>query len=490
MSIDPTHNVHRGLACLFTILLTVLSAQTVLAEPGAGSEHRAELSVSSGAVSIQTQREYVELSLVVQEPDGIVSRQKAEHTDGLSLGLVDDGNRRPDGLYSYELRGVDAEVGSVVLDSGFFSISHGAFVDPEVPEGGFDKEYLEENLYVDGSLCAGENCEDGDNFGYATVRIAEDNTRIVFDDATDTSQNPLYSANDWMLKANESSSGGAGLFSLVDCGTNGVNCENKDAQFTVEAGAPANSLYIDSVGDVGFGTSIPQVQLHVQANDTPTLRLAQDSSLGFLAQTWDVIGNEANFAIRDVTHSSALPFRIEPGAPGDSLTIEKTGEVGIGTWNPSATLDVRGDIAVTGTVDGRDVGSDGSTLDAHLADVANPHLVTAAQVGADPSGTAAAEATAAVAAHESAYNHGPLEAKRGRIWAGNFSGNPAMATATFNTPFPAGTNYIVLLTANTNSDSKVFKPTVRTQDTSGFTITLGGSSSSLNFVAFLAYPLN
>jgi hypothetical protein len=42
-------------------------------------------------------------------------------------------------------------------------------------------------------------------------------------------------------------------------------------------------------------------------------------------------------------------------------------------------------------------------LDAHEADTANPHATTAAQVGADPVGTAAA----AIAAHEAAENPHP-----------------------------------------------------------------------------------
>ncbi|MEF8701280.1 MAG: hypothetical protein V5B33_18605 [Candidatus Accumulibacter sp. UW20] len=41
---------------------------------------------------------------------------------------------------------------------------------------------------------------------------------------------------------------------------------------------------------------------------------------------------------------------------------------------------VSGDIVVSGKVDGRDLSSDGSKLDAHAADSANPHATTAAQV--------------------------------------------------------------------------------------------------------------
>jgi hypothetical protein len=50
----------------------------------------------------------------------------------------------------------------------------------------------------------------------------------------------------------------------------------------------------------------------------------------------------------------------------------------------TGALNVRGNLDVTGTVDGRDVSGDGIKLDQHLANRANPHATTAAQVGALP----------------------------------------------------------------------------------------------------------
>src|SRR5690606_13739163 len=85
--------------------------------------------------------------------------------------------------------------------------------------------------------------------------------------------------------------------------------------------------------------------------NTPTLRLEQNGSSGFAAQTWDVAGNETNFFIRDTTNGSRLPFKIFPNAPTNSLTIEgTTGDIGIGTQTPDASLHVRGTDQMTAAV--------------------------------------------------------------------------------------------------------------------------------------------
>jgi hypothetical protein len=78
----------------------------------------------------------------------------------------------------------------------------------------------------------------------------------------------------------------------------------------------------------------------VKDSDTPTLRLEQDSSGGWTAQTWDVAGNESNFFIRDATNGSKLPFRIQPNAPSSSLNIKSDGKVGIGTWSPAYSMEL------------------------------------------------------------------------------------------------------------------------------------------------------
>jgi len=110
--------------------------------------------------------------------------------------------------------------------------------------------------------------------------------------------------------------------------------------FTITAGASTNSIFVDSTGRVGLRTSTPVLDLHIATSNTPAMRLEQNNSGGFTAQTWDIAGNEANFFVRDVTGGSRLPFRIRPGAPTSSIDISASGNVGIGTASPSALLHV------------------------------------------------------------------------------------------------------------------------------------------------------
>ena len=187
-----------------------------------------------------------------------------------------------------------------------------------------------DDVIVDGSLCVGFDCVNNENFGFDTLRLKENNTRIAF---TDTSNSGAFPANDWELTANDTANGGANYFAITDTSAG-------RRLFTVTAGAPANSIFVSSAGRVGFGTSTPSVNLHVAFGNTPTLRLEQNGSSGFSPQTWDIAGNEANFFIRDVTNGSRLPFRIEPNTPANTMYLDSTGNVGLGTTSPAAGLHV------------------------------------------------------------------------------------------------------------------------------------------------------
>ncbi|WP_425102316.1 tail fiber domain-containing protein [Tropicibacter sp. S64] len=188
-----------------------------------------------------------------------------------------------------------------------------------------------DDLIVDGSFCVGFDCVNGEAFGFDTIRMKENNVRIKADD---TSSSGSFPNVDWQLTFNDSSNGGANKFSIDDI-TNGRT------PFTIEANTRSNQLYLSDSNKVGFGTSTPVLDLHIKQGNTPSIRLEQDGTSGFQAQTWDVAANETNFFVRDASNGSKLPFKVFPNAPTNALIIEgTTGDVGMGIASPTSAVHV------------------------------------------------------------------------------------------------------------------------------------------------------
>ena len=339
---------------------------------------------SAGVEWVPAVAGYDRLTLRVSGPDGVVISQEFKPGTNPALSLYDaHGQPLRDGGYTWELTAVphvapglakqlaaareagddaaaaalqrQAGLASPLVETGHFAISGGAFVSPDTPEprtprtatpahrstgGGSPTlsnkdQVIADDLIVQGSACVGLDCVNNESFGFDTIRLKENNTRIKFDD---TSTGTGFPNHDWQLTANDSASGGANKFSIEDITSSTV-------PFTITGGATTNSIFVDSTGRVGFRTSTPVLDLHVATGNTPAMRLEQNSSGGFTAQTWDIAGNEANFFIRDVTGGSRLPFRIRPGAPTSSIDINASGNVGIGTASASSALTLKNNTA-------------------------------------------------------------------------------------------------------------------------------------------------
>jgi hypothetical protein len=325
---------------------------------------------------------YDTIELTVISPSGDTYVRSFPAGRHPSFRLLDLGTEVEDGQYNYQLRLVpkfsndvkqklaqaraanddkaarkalkDAGI-SDVSQSGSITVLRGVFVSPTATEsdakGAVNPRPIEsdaatatqakprmdpvaldqvipDDLIVQSSTCTGFDCVNGESFGFDTLRLKENNLRIHFDD---TSASAGFPANDWRIVANDSASGGQNKLSIED------STAARDL-LVVEAAAPANSIYLDSTGRIGFRTTTPVLDLHVSTSNTPALRFEQTNAGGFTAQTWDVAGNEANFFVRDVTGGSRLPFRIRPGAPTSSIDISAAGNVGIGTASPARLL--------------------------------------------------------------------------------------------------------------------------------------------------------
>lgn len=354
---DVNRHSNRTQKAAWAALATAAALCLALA-PAASALDVADVRAGSGGLDFVPRVENGGFVLTVSGPDGY--HHRAEFGPGESPGFSifeQGGGVLPDGVYNYELTAVPSETqrrdafeanqlqkrsGGVEArtQSGAFSIVGGAVVAGGEEEPGQSpagagpvlapKDFvINDDLIVTLSACVGNDCVNGESFGFDTLRLKENNTRIRFFDTSVGS----FPTVDWEIQANDSANGGQSWLRVNDL-------DNARSPFTIEANTPSHTLYVDSAKRIGIGTSTPVVQLHVKDGNTPALRLEQDNSSGFTAQTWDVAGNESNFFVRSATTGSQLPFRIRPGAPTSSIDISASGNVGIGTTSPDAHFEV------------------------------------------------------------------------------------------------------------------------------------------------------
>jgi hypothetical protein len=363
-------------------MLLIIVPMTVFA---AAESHEpvGRMTANAAGLSFQIGSDNESVTLTISGPNNFQYSHQFASARSIALKLRDVGATLPDGSYTYEIRlaprvsdsvraqiaaareaGDDAALDRIRADaglkempaqSGAFSIMNGSLVSSDVAEpsaptgpkaasnsGTASTQSLHnapvkaldvvtaDDAIIQGSACIGLDCVVNESFGFDTIRLKENNTRIKFDD---TSTSTGFAANDWQLTANDSASGGANKFSIEDI-------TGSKVPFTITAGAATNSIFVDSTGRLGLRTSTPVLDVHVATSNTPAMRLEQNNSGGFTAQTWDMAGNEANFFIRDVTGGSRLPFRIRPGAPTSSIDIAASGQVGVGTASPQTNLHI------------------------------------------------------------------------------------------------------------------------------------------------------
>ncbi|MEM8995312.1 MAG: tail fiber domain-containing protein [Acidobacteriota bacterium] len=336
-----------------TRIAAVLVAASLLAIPATAAPYFESLALGNG-VGFNTDFAYGAAYVKVTGPNDYSQEVALTEADVLSLAFADD---LADGLYKWRVtmvQPISADVRAAMAEArslqkparfdieshtftGSFRVTGGAVTEPspgsllDDRDVALKDQVFLDDLIVSGSACAGLDCNNGESFGFDTLRLKENNLRIHFNDTSNTASFP---STDWRLVANDTGNGGTNHFSIEDSTVG-------RSPFRVEGGAPSNTLVVEADGDVGVKTLDPAVDIHVVEGNTPTLRLEQDGSDGFTPQTYDVAANEANFFIRDVTNGSRLFFRARPGAPESSIDIQGNGNVGMGTTSAQAPLHVR-----------------------------------------------------------------------------------------------------------------------------------------------------
>lgn len=374
------NTLHKILTVCLIIILGLVAFQSdtqiAFSQDSSGSDPIATIQIEPDKITWHPLITYAEFILTVATPDGSIIT-KTFPSETIPTLTIDNLNEmmNSDGQYAYELRltplldeETQASLAKVADDpdaraqlvaklrgegvlpvltvfGGTFTVLDGFFVVPVEetseassleprPSGEITPNDVihADDVIVTGSLCVGFDCltDGSESFGFDTIKLKENNLRIFFDDTSSTAGFP---ANDWRIITNDSASGGVNYFAIEDS-------TGAKIPFKIMAGASNNALYVDQSGRIGLGTNTPVLNLHIKSGNTPSIRLEQDASSGWTAQTWDMAGNESNFFIRDTTNGSKLLFRIQPNAPANSLTIKSNGNIGFGTWSPAYEMEL------------------------------------------------------------------------------------------------------------------------------------------------------
>jgi hypothetical protein len=340
-------------------------AVTALLAGDAGASQPAALAEVNGrgtAVDWTVLTPYQRAVLTVSMPDGEVVRSEVgAGTPPTFIAFDDNGEAHPDGSYNWELRldpivapdvqrrlaaalsrgderavrrirrdhGLERELvqsGSFALSGGVFVAHHETEPDPPAPAklrpATAADQVVNDDLIVRGNACVGAACANGMFFPAGPLVVRDKLSTIFFDDTSSSTE------HDWAIYVNAGPVVRQG-FSVVDY-TSGT------LPFTISARAPTSSIFVDSGGSVGLGTSTPAAALHIK-NLAPYIRLESTR------RAWNIEGDSLFFGISDVNTGGGLhSFKIMAGAPPTSLHIDSDGAVGMGTFDPHVDLHVHG----------------------------------------------------------------------------------------------------------------------------------------------------
>lgn len=155
----------------------------------------------------------------------------------------------------------------------------------------------------------------------------------------------------------------------------GIHTTTPNEFLTVKGGALSLGTMTAPSATSGFG------KIYVKSDGRLYYKTPSGTEYDLLLGTTTITTTGSAADNRIVRYDGAAGNYIQ----GSLITIDDYGNLVTTGSVSSSSISVSGSITVAGTVDGRDVSADGSTLDAHLANISNPHSVTPDQVGHDES---------------------------------------------------------------------------------------------------------
>lgn len=329
--------------CSLFVAAWLLSDAAASVGPREAAKPHAEMALGADRIDWQPAGDYEQVVLTIAGPEGLWLRKEFEAGQPASLGLFDDnGQKLPDGTYTYELRPVSNQESRErpLVQSGHFSIKNGSFVTspPKPPLRNITANLNDDDLVIDGFACIGDSCDttttDND---FPVLKLKGQNPNILFDDVEDPPSLAASEFNDWAIRINPS---GAAQFSIFDV-------DGSLTPLSILAGAPDNSLFIRDNGNVGLSTATPAAPLHIYRGATddawiglgPNPGSGPSMNVGYGGATF---GRGAGFLnVRpDASATAPNPSLRFLTANVERMIITNTGNVGIGTTSPSQKLEI------------------------------------------------------------------------------------------------------------------------------------------------------
>lgn len=127
-----------------------------------------------------------------------------------------------------------------------------------------------DDLDVNGSLCVGTGCVDGEVFDFDTIRLKTDNPQILFQD---TSVSASFPTNDWLMGATDNGVSAPAYFFIrdVDGGSDVMVLESGATGGVAIGSGSAVEANNVSVGSLGHERRITNVSDGVDATDAVTM---------------------------------------------------------------------------------------------------------------------------------------------------------------------------------------------------------------------------